>query len=153
MKKDLEKMLEQIGMFIDAGEESYTLRSELLTHDVSLDSLRELEMALVKTYKHINQKEKDLKYLTEPVNYTERIANASSEGERKVWQRAEISACNYGFTFRDGWVVEAFKQKCGHWEILQHPVRPNETIAEVLDALMEQSSQRNCTHCICNFKF
>lgn len=87
-------------------------------------------------------------------NYDEWIENASCKEETKKWQEAKKG----GYKPPEGWVCGCFKQMCGHYEILQHPIyidhtgSPTITEEEVLKILADDSSKRECTKCICNGK-
>ena len=86
-------------------------------------------------------------------NYDELIKNASCKEEAKKWEEAK----KRGYKPPEGWACGCFRQECGHFEILQHPIyiddagNPTITEDEVMKILADDSSKRKCTKCVCGW--
>lgn len=84
------------------------------------------------------------------LDYAAKIKNASCAEEAQEWEEAQ----RRGYKPPEGWTCGCFKQACGHYEILQHPIyidhagNPTITEDEVLKILADDSSKRKCTGCI-----
>jgi hypothetical protein len=84
--------------------------------------------------------------------WDEWIKNAKTEEERKKWEEVKEMHEKYGFDFMDGWYVNIYKQKCGHYEILQTS-RLGRTDEEIKQHMTKESAQRTCSNCILSHKF
>lgn len=85
------------------------------------------------------------------IDIDEKIAIAKTQEEKNAWESQRETLERYSIVFCDSWYVDIYKQACGHWEILQSPIRPGETAASVRARLLEESSKRQCTKCICGW--
>lgn len=74
------------------------------------------------------------------------ISNAKSDEERQKWQEAKDLHNKTGFDFQENWLVDTYRHKCGHLEILQCP--PNHS----KEALEKEALEQTCTKCICGLK-
>lgn len=105
-------------------------------------------------YQVLTNKTKDGRYIPD---YDKLIENASCQEEidyiKSVQERqalyAEKNPSYLGFAFN---FVYVMKQKCGHYEIFQHP---GYGISYILDEIREHAeyhaADMKCTRCTCNW--
>lgn len=97
------------------------------------------------------------------INIDEKIAAAATQEEKEAWEAERADLIRLDTDFCSGWHVGIYKQKCGHWEILQSPLFVNGdgspaviggrpyTAGDADRELREESSKRKCTRCICGW--
>lgn len=96
-------------------------------------------------YSLLGEKEKKIGYKP---NYDEMIEKSSCEEEAEAWRGLKNLPYDFAFAFR---FVGSYKNKCGHWEIIQHPFIDDCQTAEGLNnELVEECKERLCTRCACN---
>ena len=83
-------------------------------------------------------------------DYDALIDGATCEDERKEWEATKAFAEKYELEFPFE-LVTCLQQRCGHWEVFQHPIGCVYSVKEALDNLVESSKSRRCTRCICNW--
>lgn len=83
------------------------------------------------------------------INVDEMISKAITEEEKQAWEerREQLSKID----FVADWYVDIYKHACGHWEILQSPVYAGQTPQITKSRMVEESSKRKCTRCVCNW--
>ena len=90
-------------------------------------------------YQIMTKKDKYGEYIPD---YDQLIRNANNDQERRAWERAKSNNEHFAYN-----MVLAVKFKCGHYEILQHPVRFSWTAKEEIKAIEEHASRNDCTRC------
>ena len=90
-------------------------------------------------YQIMTKKDKNGEYIPD---YDILIRNANNEQERRAWERAKEYDERFAYN-----MVRAVKFKCGHYEILQHPIRFSWEAKETIKALEEYASETSCTRC------
>ena len=88
-------------------------------------------------------------------SFSKLIAEAPNEAIAHQWKRCENRIEETkgktfsfgGFAFQ---LVVCVQQKCGHYEILQHPYNAEyEDLNDVLQDFAKEGQYRRCTRCIC----